>query len=128
MELSDVVPHKEPSTEVLAEGSELDPQVETEEKLSVSLFKILRHSASDWWLLLLGLLGALVLGSVYPFFSIVFGEVISVFSLPADQILEETHPWGATFLALGIAAALGILVKVHVHTCIHIQVFVYIML
>lgn len=35
-------------------------------------------NAKEWWLIILGLLGAAVNGSVFPLFAIVFGDVLSV--------------------------------------------------
>ena len=82
------------------------------EEVPVSLLQILRLNSQDWWLLVVGFVGAFIIGSAFPFFSIVFGEVVRVLSLPSDEILSEIHPWGATYLALGIAAAIGIFTKV----------------
>ena len=82
------------------------------EEVPISLLQILRLNSQDWWLLVVGFVGAFIIGSVFPFFSIVFGEFLRVLSLPSDEILSEIHPWGATFLALGIAAAIGIFTKV----------------
>ena len=35
-------------------------------------------NAREWWLIILGLGGAAVNGSVFPLFAIVFGEVLGV--------------------------------------------------
>ena len=90
----------------------LEEQEEEESLPDVSLFKILRVNGDQWWLLLLGMLGAVVVGTVFPVFAIIFGEVLGIFALPANQILGALHPWAGGFLALGVAAAIGQLVKV----------------
>ena len=93
----------------------LTPLEEQEEEGSlpdVSLRKILSVNSDQWWLLLFGTLGAMLVGAVFPVFAIVFGEVLRVFALPANQVLGELHPWAGAFLILGMAAAFGLLVKV----------------
>ena len=90
----------------------LEEKEEEESLPDVSLFKILSINGRQWWLLLLGTLGAMLVGAVFPLFAIIFGEVLGIFALPSNQILGELHPWAAGFLALGVAAAIGQLVKV----------------
>lgn len=86
---------------------------ETEDDLpDVSLLQILRANGREWWLIALGVLGAVVNGATFPAFAVIFGEVLEVFSRPADQVLEATHLWAGLFLVLGTAAAVGLLVKV----------------
>ena len=65
-----------------------------------------------WGVILVGCLAALVAGTVWPALAIVFGEVLNVFSRPSSEVLAGTHPWGATYLALGVVAAIAVLVKV----------------
>ena len=98
------------------EFAEPEEEEEEEEEIPISLLKILRLNSKDWWLLGLGFVGAFIVGCVFPTFAIVFGEVLRVFSLPASQVLSEIHPWGATFLGLGVAAAVGLFMQVEQHT------------
>ena len=35
-------------------------------------------NAKEWWIILLGILGALINGSVFPLFAIIFGEILTV--------------------------------------------------
>ena len=64
------------------------------------------------WLVVLGSVGAIAVGSVFSIFAIVFGEVLEVFSRPVDEILDGVHLWAGMFLVLGTVAAIGLLVKV----------------
>ena len=99
------------------EKEEEEGEEEEEEFPDVSFFRIFKLTARDlwdWWLILIGALGAFINGCSFPFFSIVFGEVLRVFALPADEVLGETHPWGAAFLGLGIVAAVGIFLQVQI--------------
>lgn len=78
----------------------------------VKLTRVFALNAKEWWIILLGLLGALVNGSMLPFFSIIFGEILFVFSLPTDQVLDEIHLWAGLFILLGVVSGLGQFLKV----------------
>ena len=107
----------EQESEAVEEKEKEEEEEEEEEFPDVSFFRIFKLTARDlwdWWLILIGALGAFINGCSFPFFSIVFGEVLRVFALPADEVLGETHPWGAAFLGLGVVAAVGIFLQVQI--------------
>ena len=83
-----------------------------EEETSVSFLKVLRLSSREWWLLLLGVLGSVVDGAVYPVFAIIFGEALEVFSLPASQVVPNIHKWAELFLVLGVVSGISVFIKV----------------
>ena len=78
----------------------------------VPLHRILRLNAKEWWIIVLGLLGAAVGGSICPMFAIFFGEILAIFSLPADEVLGEVPLWASLFIVLGVVSGLGIFAKV----------------
>ena len=78
----------------------------------VSAKEIFKFDRQMWGVILVGCLAALVAGTVWPAMAIVFGEVLDVFSLPNNEVLANTHRWGGTFLAVGVAAAIAVLIKV----------------
>ena len=78
----------------------------------VPLHRVLRLNAKEWWIIILGLLGAAVGGSICPMFAIFFGEILAVFSLPADEILGEVPLWASLFIVLAVVSGLGIFAKV----------------
>ena len=90
----------------------IDDEDEEARLPDVSAKEIVMFNKSMWGVILVGCLAALVAGTVWPVLAIVFGEVLHVFSGPSSDVLAGTHPWGATFLAVGIAAAIAVLVKV----------------
>ena len=97
--------------------------MEEEENLpDVSIKEILRLNRHMWWVILLGSVASLIAGTVWPAMAIVFGEVLEVFSRPANEVLAGTHPWGATFVALGVATAIAILIKVSLNSLSHVHV------
>jgi len=92
----------------------------------VPLHRVLRLNAKEWWIIILGLLGAAIGGSIWPIFAIFFGEVLAVFALPADQILNEIPLWACLFIVLGVVSGIGVFAKVFcgsddyiLLTCIH---------
>ena len=78
----------------------------------VPLHRVIRLNAKEWWIIILGLLGAAVGGSIWPIFSIFFGEILMIFALPADQILGEIPLWACLFIVLGLVSGLGVFAKV----------------
>ena len=94
--------------------SPVESDDDNEEKLpDVSSWKLMNNLPWKIWLVVfIGIMSSILNGLVFPSFAIVFGEVLRVFSLPADQVLNEIHPWGAAFLALGIVLAISTFVKV----------------
>ena len=78
----------------------------------VSLHRVLRLNAKEWWIIIIGILGATIGGSIWPVFSIFVSEVVALFAVPADEILGEIHPWASLFIVLGVVSGLGIFAKV----------------
>ena len=102
------------STDVKDPKKELEKKQEIWDKdlSDVSLKRIIALNAKEWWMILLGVLGSAIGGSVLPLFAIFFGEILRVFSLPPDMVLGAVHVWSGMFLALAVASGLGALVRV----------------
>ena len=83
---------------------------------AVPLHRVLALNAKEWWLIAIGVLAAGVNGLIFPSFSIFFGEIIRVFSLPPDQVLSSIHMWTGLFIALGVVSGICNFCKVHVYT------------
>ena len=77
-----------------------------------SFLRLLKVNAPEWWLIIIGVLAAIVNGSVFPVYSILFGEVLRVFQMPPDEVLEGITPWASLFLALATGSAIAIFFKV----------------
>lgn len=78
----------------------------------VSLFRVIKVNAREWWLICLGLFGAALNACTFPTFALLFGEVLRVFALPKDQVLNEIHLFAGLFIMLGVVSAIGHLLKV----------------
>ena len=50
----------------------------------------------------MGVIGAMIVGTSFPVFSIVFSEAVTKFTdVPPSKILGEIHPIAGAFLAIG---------------------------
>ena len=78
----------------------------------MKLTRVMKANAKEWWIILFGLLGSFVLGSVFPLFSVIFGELLTVFSSPASEILDELHLYAGLFLVLGVVSGIALFLKV----------------
>ena len=88
---------------------------EEEDIPEVSMFRVIRHNAKEWWMILLGSIGSAINGSINPLFAVLFGEIFQVFSNPnSDQVLNDIHPWAGLFLAFGVVSGLAIFFKVNI--------------
>ena len=80
---------------------------------SVSWIRVLRVNSCCWFIVfLLGVVGALVQGIVFPTFAFLFGQVLRVFTLPFNQVLGAIHGWAAMFLILGFISGIATFAKV----------------
>ena len=78
----------------------------------VSLTRVIKMNAREWWIIILGVMAAAINGCITPLFAILFGEVLAVFALPADEVFDEIHPWAALYITLGVVAGIAIFIKV----------------
>ena len=81
-----------------------------------SLRRVLSFNSKDWWLIALGVIGAMVVGTSFPVFSVVLAEATTRFTnVRSTEILQEIHPIAAAFLAIGFG--LGVANFFKVPTC-----------
>ena len=92
--------------------SEKQQELWDKEVPEVPLWRVLKVNAKEWWIIILGLLGAAIAGSIWPLFGVLFGEFLDVFALPADEVVEESHLWGGLLIVLGIVSGLGVFTRV----------------
>lgn len=80
---------------------------------SVSWIRVLRVNSFCWFIIfMLGVVGALVQGIVFPTFAYFFGQVLRVFTLPFNQVLGAIHMWAGMFLVLGFISGVATFAKV----------------
>ena len=52
----------------------------------------------------LGLIGAAIMGLLFPFFAVALSSLISVFYLPVDEISSGVQTWSLVFMGIGFAS------------------------
>ena len=87
--------------------------------LQVSLLRVIKLNAREWWIIVVGVLGSAINGSIWPLFALLFGEILEVFSRPSDEILGAIHVWAGLFIVLGIVSGVGVFLKVCVYHVPH---------
>ena len=75
----------------------------------------MKSSAPEWWIIVLGVIGTIMYGSVYPVLSILYGEVLRVFSGSTTEILNSLHLFGSLFIVMGILVGFATLIQVRDH-------------
>ena len=78
----------------------------------VSFGRVIKVNGKEWWLIIIGVFTAMINGSVFPLYSILFGEVLRVFQQRVDQVLDDITPWALLFLAMAVASGISIFFKV----------------
>ena len=77
---------------------------------------MIKTNGKEWWIIAIGVLAAGVKGMIFPSFSLFFGQILTVFQLPSDEVLGAVHMWAALFVALGVVSGISNMVKVVVYS------------
>ena len=78
-----------------------------------SFLRLLRVNSPEWWLIAVGVLAAIVNGSILPISAILLGEVLKVFqSSRTNQVLDDISMWAGLFLGLACCSLVAIFFKV----------------
>ena len=77
------------------------------------LTRVLAFNLKEWWIILIGILGAVVTGGVFPCFAFTFGSVLSTFVDPPDQVQGASWQNASLFSSLVLlVGVIGGFVKV----------------
>lgn len=93
----------------LKRRKEKDQRKETMQK-KAPIGKVLKQMRPEWHLLVLGVLGAIISGAIFPTFGLIFAQVISKLvdkNAPSPGPLEGTNLYSFLFVIIGIAAFVG---------------------
>ena len=92
-----------------------DDDSEDKDIPDVSIFRVIKYNKKEWYLLVLGAIGAAVNGSINPLFAVIFGKIFEAFATPdPSEVLNNVHPWAGLFLAFGVVAGVAIFLKVSI--------------
>ncbi len=79
----------------------------------VSMLRVVRLNAKEWWMIVIGAIASMFSGAIFPLFGLVFGEILGVFSLPNDEIVSGVSLYAGLFWVLGFIAGFGFFLKVN---------------
>ena len=85
--------------------------------IQTSIIRLMKENAPEWWLIVLGLIGAAVNGAIFPAFSVFFGGALKAFSLPPSLILPNIHIWAGLLLIIAVVSAVSNFLKVQGVRC-----------
>ncbi|CAI4229418.1 unnamed protein product [Auanema sp. JU1783] len=85
----------------LQEANVVNSVAEKDKVPTANLFRIINKSKPEWFYLALAFLSSTAQGCVFPAFSIIFVQLIQVFTKPPDQMKHDGHIYSLLFLALG---------------------------
>ena len=79
---------------------------------SVSLTRVLALNLKEWWMILIGILGAAVTGGILPVFALFSYEILWAIAFSPEQV-QVVRQRSLEFLSLcGLVGATGLFVKV----------------
>ena len=78
----------------------------------VSLFRVIKVNAPEWYLICLGLVGATINAAIFPAFAILFGEILTVFALPRNEVINGVHTYAGLFVMIAVVSAIAHFTKV----------------
>lgn len=80
------------------------------EETNVPHSRVLKMLFPDCWAVLLGLLGSVITGGLYPAYAVVFAnmlEVLGRYADDTDKLRSQTPLWAGLFVAIAVAAFVG---------------------
>ncbi|KAK0397960.1 hypothetical protein QR680_002358 [Steinernema hermaphroditum] len=85
-----------------SELKRLQNDLEEEGAEPANLFSILKYARPEWIYIVLGIFASLIQGCVFPAYSLLFTQIITVFSVSSkSEMRNEGHFWALMFLVLG---------------------------
>jgi hypothetical protein len=106
------VPKKTSTSSILSVPSsvqsiyKMQKEAEESQLKPTPMIKIFMFSP-NWFYWGVGLLGCILSGVVTPFFAIVYGQIVSVFSEPVENLVPDARFWSAMFVLVGILSGIG---------------------
>ena len=78
----------------------------------MSILRLMKSSAPELRVIILGLLGSIVYGAVYPTLSVLYGEVLKVYASPSGEIINRLHLFASLFIVMGVVVGCASFVQV----------------
>jgi len=79
-----------------------------EEAKDVPLVRIIKLSAEKSWAVIIGLIGSVISGGIYPAYAVVLAKMLNVLGTSTnDQIEKDTPFWAGMFVVIGVSVFIG---------------------
>ena len=82
---------------------------------AVSPFRLLRMNAKEWWLLLIGFVASIGVGSAFPLIALVFSQVLDAYAGIPSEVVENVSVYAGLLVVLAFAYAFSCFVQVQLH-------------
>ena len=82
----------------------------------VPIWRVLQLNAKEWWIIVIGVIGGVIQGLYWPLLGLLYGEILSAYALPPDEVLESLHLFCGILFAIG--AVIGVSVFFRVCGCV----------
>ncbi|KAI9294859.1 P-loop containing nucleoside triphosphate hydrolase protein [Neoconidiobolus thromboides FSU 785] len=94
---------------VLSVKSNIEEGVTSEfsNPLSELIMEIIKTNRPETNLILIGTFGSIVLGLIYPFFSIIFASLLDAFNQTGQKLLDDTAYWALMLFIIAIIAGIA---------------------
>lgn len=97
------------AVEIVVKKTQADPEAKQPQNY---ILRVLNLNKPEWMLMLVGSIGAVVNGCVFPLFALVYAEMLDVFKRPDDELSKGAVFWALMFVALGVVSLLGNYVQI----------------
>lgn len=90
-----------------AEEEDEEEDIEPDKIHHVSLSRLLKLSKPEWFYLFLGSIGAIINGSLWQMYAVVFSRIMKIYYGPEDEIKAEALPWSFVLAGVAVACIIG---------------------
>jgi ABC-type multidrug transport system fused ATPase/permease subunit len=98
---------KQEEKEKEEEEEKEDEEVQPDKIHHVSISRLFMLSRPEWIYLFIGTIGAMINGSLWQMYAVVFSRIMKIYYGPEDQIKEEALPWSFVLAGVAVACIIG---------------------
>lgn len=86
-------------------------------KQSAPILRVVKQMRTEWYLLLIGTVGGVIQGGIFPAFGYIFSQIVVLITSPKNDFseygpMEGTNLYAFLFMAVGLGAFVGFALKI----------------